>query len=58
MYSKFFVHGKYGICLVVIHYKEANISIEQHEGEISGAIIVDNTGGLVGKQAKAEYVGN
>jgi hypothetical protein len=50
--------GKYCICIVVVHNKEANIAVEQHKGEVSGAVVVDNASSFVDKRIKAEDVGN
>jgi hypothetical protein len=42
----------------MIHYQETYISIEGHVWEITGAVIMYNTGHFVGKCSKAEYLGN
>jgi hypothetical protein len=49
---------QHGVCFVAVHYKEAKIAIKQHEGDVFGAIIVDNAGSFSGKRTKAEDVDN
>ncbi len=38
--------------------QKTNISIEGHEREVAGAVIINDAGYLVGERAKAENVGN
>jgi len=38
--------------------KKTNISIEGHEQELAGAVVINDAGCLVGKRAIAENVGN
>jgi hypothetical protein len=42
----------------MVHYKETNVADGQHEGELAGAVRVDDAGDFVCKSSKAEDVGN
>jgi hypothetical protein len=42
----------------MVHYKETDVAIKQHEGKFAGAVIVIDSYGFVGKRPKAEDVGN
>jgi hypothetical protein len=39
-------------------YEKTNVSVEGHEWELAGAVIINNAGYLFGKCAKAESVDN
>ncbi len=42
----------------MVHYKETNVAIKEHEGNLAGAVVVDDAGVFVGKSPEAEDVGN
>ena len=42
----------------MVHHKETNVAIKQHEGEVTSAFIVDDSCVLVGKSAKTEHIGD
>ncbi len=42
----------------MVHHEETYVAVEQHEGEVACAVVVDNTGVFVGKGTKAEHVSN
>ncbi len=42
----------------MVHHEKTYVAVEQHEGEVACAVVVDNTGVFVGEGAKAEHVGN
>ncbi len=42
----------------MVHNGKTNVAVEQHEGEVACAVVVDDTGVFVGEGAKAEHVGN
>ncbi len=47
---------KDGGCFVVVHHKKTYFFIKQHEGEVTCAVVVDDTSVFVGKGTKAEHV--
>ncbi len=42
----------------MVHHEKTFVAIEQHEGEVACAVVVDNTGVFFGKGSKAEHVGD
>jgi hypothetical protein len=42
----------------MIHYKETDVAIKWHEGELTSAVVVYNAGNLTGKCSKAEDLGD
>ncbi len=42
----------------MVHHKKTYVAVEQHEGEVACAVVVDNTDVFVGKGAQAEHVGD
>jgi hypothetical protein len=42
----------------MLHHKKAYVAIEQHKGEVAGAVVVDDTGVFVDKGAKIKYIGD
>ncbi len=38
--------------------QKTHVAVEQHEGEVACAVVVDNTSVFVGKGTKAEHVGD
>ncbi len=40
------------------HYEKTKVLIKGHEQELAGAVIINDTGYLVGKRTEAENVGN
>jgi hypothetical protein len=42
----------------MVHYKETKVAVKQHEGELAGAVVVNDADDFVGKSPKAEDVGN
>ncbi len=50
--------GKNGVCFIMIHYKQTDVAIKCHEGELAGAVIVYDARNFIGKCSKAEDVGD
>jgi hypothetical protein len=42
----------------MVHYKKTNVSIEGHEWEFAGAVVIKDASYLVGKRTEAENVGS
>jgi hypothetical protein len=42
----------------MVHYEETNVSIEGHERELAGAVVINDASYLVSKCTEAENVGN
>ncbi len=48
--------GKNDISLILVHDEETNVAVEQHKREFTGAVVVNNTGDIVGKSSKTEMM--
>ncbi len=42
----------------MVHHEKTYVVIEQHKGEVAGAVVVNNTGVFVGEGTKTKYIGN